>query len=799
MGDNAAGPSSTQPPPRWTAHVSPVGRTYYHNSGSGVSTYHPPHLPKPKREKPVSKTPIPNTSGWFKITTNKDNVFFFQPETKASEWLPPSEIAAAVREMEENEVKHKRRLKREAEQKQREERDRVRREKRQLKRKAEEGVAITEFDASAKRPRADGDDDEEEEEEEEDEDNDDDNDDMDEDSIASIDEAQAESLPQDAAEANGNDEQDDEGWQRQIAEKMAAEAEAEAEAAAANDADTNSQHNPPARTPTPDAPQPEVTTTLEEQKTTFMAHLTSLNGTKSEVNPMAPWDLEQSKFASNPSLHALPQREREDVFNEWCKLRIREKRAAKAAAASASSQPASSSKSTGADPLSKPAEEAFRALLKNQVRSTRTKYADFKAAFARDARFSSYGKGEGDREKLFKTHLIELGEQKRAAAEKADKDFLDLLSDKIPGNYRNKVATAKSQAANNGKEAEKEAISTVWVEAKRSPGVLEDKRYDAVGSSTRRFELFCSWAKGERKPHPSSASIAHATSSRPTTERQERREQQDLPAARKAAEKEEARRRALAEREAKVRRERDRINRLNRSAFSAATRSESVLSFQQLLLDAVHSAHISYSEALPQLSSDGRFHAPALSEDEKEQLFREHQQRLATKEQSKIGSVFARYAKKLDTQAEDVIALTLQDEELSHLPMQMYREDKAKLKAAYAKWDAERKKSAEKEFKEMLTESAFVEFWGRLKKEVNASSDVGEKKREARQGEEDDGEEGDGTTMLDLARKVDLGEIESVLRKDARFRACRHAPEQRRRWIREHLEGLAAPGKSVHR
>lgn len=782
MGDNAARPSTSQLPPGWTSHISPAGRTYYHNSDSGVSTYHPPHLPKPKREKPVAKTAIPNTHGWFKITTNKNNVFYFHPETKASEWLPPPEIAAAVQAMEEDEVKEKQRLKEEQVAKEREERERLRREKRERKRKAEEGVPITEFDALAKRARADGEDDDEEDE-------------MDQDSIASSIEPQEEPHQQGPAEFNREEDDDDEEWQRQIAEQMAAEAEAEAADSAAD------TQPPPARTPTPELPQPEAS--LEDQKQAFVAHLTSLNGTSSEVNPMAPWDLEQPKFSSHPSFQALPQREREDIFNEWCKLRIREKRAAKASSASTSKPTASSSKPSRADPLSKSAEDAFRALLKEEVRSTRTKYADFKAAFARDSRFSSYGKSEGDREKLFKTHLIELGEQKRLAAEKAERGFLDLLSDKIPGNYRNKVATAKSQAAGKGREAEKEAIMTVWVEAKRSPGVVEDKRYDAVGSSTRRFELFCSWAKGERRPQPSS-STAQAGTSRPTAaDREERREKRDDPAARKAAEKEEARRRALAEREAKVRRERDRINRLNRSAFSAATHSKSLLSFQQLLLDAVHSAHLSYSDALPQLSPDPRFHSNALSDEEKERLFCDHQQRLSSKEESKIGNVFAKYAPKLDTEPEDAIALTFQDDELSYPPLQVYREDKSKLEAAYQRWDAERRKKAEKDFKEMLTESAFVDFWGRLKKEVHsnpAGDDAAEQKTKGpREGENEDEEEGDGTTLLDMARKMDLGEIESVLRNDARFRAWRHVPEQRRRWIREHLEGLAAPGKSVHR
>ncbi len=101
----------------------------------------------------------------------------------------------------------------------------------------------------------------------------------------------------------------------------------------------------------------------------------------------------------------------------------------------------------------------------------------------------------------------------------------------------------------------------------------------------------------------------------------------------------------------------------------------------------------------------------------------------------------------------------------------------------------------------MLSESAFVDFWGRLKKEASSSTANDDKSKQGgrEEGEEDEDEEGEGVTLVDMARKVDLREIESVLRNDARFRAFRHAPERRERWIREHLEKLAAPRKSVHR
>ncbi len=218
-------------------------------------------------------------------------------------------MAQALKRVEEEEREEKERLRREEERRLREERETAKRERLERKRKAEEGVPITEFDAS-KRARAD----------DEDEEDDEDDDLEDTASIASDEQVQIVNTHQDplrdtqtgpdAAEQHDTaaqeeeDDDDDEEWQRQMAEQMAAEAEADAEADANQHPDEGDAAS--AHPPQPEAPL----ATLEEQKTAFMNHLSLLNGTKHEINPMAPWDLEQSKFSSHPAFLALPARER---------------------------------------------------------------------------------------------------------------------------------------------------------------------------------------------------------------------------------------------------------------------------------------------------------------------------------------------------------------------------------------------------------------------------------------------------------------------------------------------------------
>lgn len=73
--------------------------------------------------------------------------------------------------------------------------------------------------------------------------------------------------------------------------------------------------------------------------------------------------------------------------------------------------------------------EAYRALLSSTVTSTRTHFSDFKKAHGKDARFREFGKNEGEKEKEFKKYLRDLGEKKREAAEKAEREFKEMLNE----------------------------------------------------------------------------------------------------------------------------------------------------------------------------------------------------------------------------------------------------------------------------------------------------------------------------------------------------------------------------------
>lgn len=121
------------------------------------------------------------------------------------------------------------------------------------------------------------------------------------------------------------------------------------------------------------------------------------------------------------------------------------------------------------------------------------------------------------------------------------------------------------------------------------------------------------------------------------------------------------------------------------------------------------------------------------------------------------------------------------------------------LKKEFEKWQREGTSVARKAFDDMLTENAFVEFWGRLSKLSGEGVDGGVK------AEELDGDEGEGfggkVDMKALAKNVDLSDIVKVLKveiktmflwlcadsvpqNDKRYIVFDHVPEQRERWIR---------------
>lgn len=123
-----------------------------------------------------------------------------------------------------------------------------------------------------------------------------------------------------------------------------------------------------------------------------------------DISPFAPFDQSLPLFINDPRYILLgTMKDRQEVFDEYCRDIGRQRRLGKNAVKSSSSTVVEPSK---ADP-----ERDYKALMREDIISTRTRWDDFRKKWKKDRRFYSFGRDDREREKAFKTHLKELGER----------------------------------------------------------------------------------------------------------------------------------------------------------------------------------------------------------------------------------------------------------------------------------------------------------------------------------------------------------------------------------------------------
>ncbi|EIW61337.1 uncharacterized protein TRAVEDRAFT_162430 [Trametes versicolor FP-101664 SS1] len=717
-------------PPGWTEHTGPNGQPYYFNTHTQESTYVRP-LPafpiipqaaaapaasvpkKPKKEKPVVKTPIPGTE-WLRVITNEGNTFYTHTARKQSVWTVPDEIKEAVEQLERDEALKKAKEAEETARKA-EEKKAAREAERILveaqgiavKRKAAESVPMDEFVVSKKAKVSGEAEDEGMSDEEDDED---------------------------------SDESEEEEWQKEAAAQLAKEAEEEKvrqeeerkreeeEARKLKEAEKQrgkAQLHMPER----------VDLSIEEAKALFKTLLREKN-----INPLHPWDTSLPLFVSDPRYVLLPSvSARRETFDEYCRERARELRESKVKVEKVTVDP----------------RQEFERLLKDEVKSTRTSWTEWRRQWKKDRRFYGWGRDDREREKRFREYLKELGEQKRAAAQKAEKDFFALL-----------------------KESGLAKPSTVWKDIKKH--LVSDPRYDAVGSSSLREELFNTYLKaGVASDEPAETSTPKDGAEQQPAEDDHERDRR----------KKERKERAVLDRENKVRVERSKVNaEIDRSKLGL-TREEGELGFRTMLTDAIRDPQVTWETVLPQLQTDPRFVNSPLPPNQQLHLFHAHVNALRAKHLETMQALFASHAPALNTPFTALPVATL----LSSPPTLKLGFDVDQLEREFDKWQRERWTASRAAFDQMLGENTFVEFWGRLgkmgDKGVNFSitnEDLGDDDEEAQ------------VDMKVLAKGVDLKEMIKVLKNDKRYLVFDHIPEQREQWLRDYLSQLSAPTLSVH-
>ncbi|EJD38730.1 hypothetical protein AURDEDRAFT_146783 [Auricularia subglabra TFB-10046 SS5] len=447
-----------------------------------------------------------------------------------------------------------------------------------------------------------------------------------------------------------------------------------------------------------------------------------------DINPLLPWDTSLPQFIHDPRYALLPSvTHRKEVFDEYCRTRARQLREQKAAASTSKQTP----------------EQAYDALLERTCTSTRTTFTEWRRGVKKERAFLEYGRSEREREARFKHWLKVLGERKRKDRERAEKDFFDLLRE----------TSAAGDPSEDGKFKE-------WKDAKRATGLATDPRYDAVGSSSLREELYGTFVRVLQREQEGDKGAV------------------DPEAARK-----ERAARAERERAAKVRAQQEKINEQTSKARAALGSEEAENEFMSLLTDAVRDV-TTWDEALRQLESDPRF--AATSNAPKRRLFEAHVNRLREKHLRSLHALFEAHSPTLDA------AYPGESVQRSS-PAEKLRFSGRDVHAEWTRWTRERQTKARAEFDEMLRENSFLEFWGRVRKLG------GEGAAAFGSDDEGEGEEGGGTADLKaLAKDIGLEAVVDVLQNDKRYIVWAHMPEERERWIREYLERMEPPKLSVH-
>ncbi|KAM0752098.1 hypothetical protein T439DRAFT_379217 [Meredithblackwellia eburnea MCA 4105] len=767
--------------PGWTEHRAPAGQPYWFNPSTNVSTYtrptipfhfpppphqlqqHPPPPPpaavvkekerekKDKKEKPKLKVPIPGTD-WIQVTTNKGNVFW--TDKTRSVWTVPDEIKEQVekmdREREEEAAKEKEREK-----------------GKNLKREREEEE---EEHANGEEKKKQAQDDDEEEEEK---------------GTLDIQVGEGESELKEQQEPpteSGDPEEDggeegggegevekkkkkkrktvvreieemeaDEAWQREIAGQMAEQAEREEReresliAAQAQSQEVQQRRQKEEEENRKREEEGRRLAAINEVSREEASAMFKIMLSEKDIQPMAPWDMELPKFVNDPRYSAVKLgKDRRDLFDEFCKEKIRAQRAAKKAAAEAGAPKA--------DPL-----EAYRALLSSVVTSTRTHFSDFKKAHGKDPRFREFGKTEGEKEKVFKGFLRELGEKKRKEMERLEGEFEVMLNE------------------DRGLK-----IGDKWTEVKTR--FAKDKRYIAIPSSSQKETLFNQFLS-KLSSSSNTAPTTITTSTTPSTN--------TLSKAERAAA-------SLREREEQVRVEKERNARSARNAKGLLGREEGEREFKSLLIDLVRDHEARWNEVLPALSKDSRFTDSPLSSHDQRRLFDLHLTSLYDRRLGQVEGLFHERTPSLDSKlGEEVLEGLLEEQAVVRLVGGKDGAAEKKVEGLWKTWMRKRETKARGEFEDLLRESPVVQHWGRLRKKAVEDEEKGEGNK-AKGVEDEEAEDEDMIDIGEMAKQVDIKAVHAVLKHDKRYLVYDHKPEERNKWIEDYLSNLSAPTLTVH-
>jgi hypothetical protein len=194
-----------------------------------------------------------------------------------------------------------------------------------------------------------------------------------------------------------------------------------------------------------------------------------------------------------------------------------------------------------------------------------------------------------------------------------------------------------------------------------------------------------------------------------------------------------------------------------------------------------------WDNELPHLSADPRFINSPLSNFDKQRLFNAHLASLRSKHLTALYALFSAHAPGLDTPFSSLPLSSIR----ASLPAQKLKLSSRDIEDEYERWQRKRWSEARDDFDALLRENTFLDFWGRAGKSGVASLEQAEGMEVKVENDdligENDGakdEEWEERDVRAMASRVDVSEVERVLRGDKRYRLFDHVPEKRLEWVK---------------
>ncbi|XP_057307232.1 transcription elongation regulator 1-like isoform X2 [Hydractinia symbiolongicarpus] len=456
---------------------------------------------------------------------------------------------------------------------------------------------------------------------------------------------------------------------------------------------------------------------LDERMTMF----TNLLREK-EVSAFSTFEKELNKILFDERYLLLTMKERKQCFEKYVKVRAVEERKERAQKV-------------------KEKKEDFKRLLEDVISSARITFSDFAAKNSKESRYKAIEKMR-EREQLFNEFMTDF--------RKHEKEKLKLREEKL----RKQFFELLSELTNLSEDSK-------WKKVKQS--IEADKRYELVGSSSKREEFFYQYVKEELSKNKESSPAHGDKNNDEENEKDDEKEDEEAMndenedmvssvEAKQEFDKNERIEASIRKREEEVRAQKEVYEKDREKERGLHQHDKAVQHFKALLADMVKDTQFSWKETRRSLRKDPRWSAlEVLEKSEKETLFNNHIRDIKDKRKKSFRRLLDEADVPLDAHWREVRRQIKDDPRYAKFGTSELREEE------FETYLREKLTAARTDFRELLRETKLITY--KTKDSPNHMKDVA-----------------------------------SILKKDKRYHVMSALSSERERMIKSHIDDLYKRG-----